>query len=457
MPRTESPQRLLSPAYAASTIGMCALIGFVAFEAMAVTTVMPTIARDLDGTGLYALSFAAPFAASVIGTVAAGLWSDRHGPVAALISSMVLFSLGLLICGTAPSMEILVGGRLVQGLGAGALTVGLYVLVGLVYPPALQPGIFAGFAAAWVLPSLFGPALAAFVADAVGWRWVFLGAVVLVIAAALLIAPALRGRCTDTGAAGGGGGSSRLAWATVGAIAVLALELTGSASGLAGLGAVGALAIAILAVGRLLPTGTLTGRSGLPSVIATRGLMSAGFFCAEAYIVFVLQERWGLTPGRAGIALSVVGVTWALASQLQARLGERVSHVRAMEVGSGLVLAGVLALAATVWLDGPAVLAGATYVLAGAGMGFGYPRTSVAMLDVSTDADRGSNSAALSIADSLGAALALSISGIVFAAAERREADPFLAVFVFAVALGVLGVLTSRRTTPASPGDGRHR
>ena len=173
---------------------MCALIGFVAFEAMAVTTVMPTVARDLDGADLYALSFAAPLASGVIGMVAAGLWSDRRGPVAPLIWSMVLFSVGLLICGSAPSMEILVGGRLVQGLGGGALTVGLYVLVGLVFPAVLQPGIFASFAAAWVLPALFGPALAAFVADAIGWRWVFLGAVIFVAAAALLIAPSLRGR-----------------------------------------------------------------------------------------------------------------------------------------------------------------------------------------------------------------------------------------------------------------------
>jgi predicted MFS family arabinose efflux permease len=234
-------------------------------------------------------------------------------------------------------------------------------------------------------------------------------------------------------------------------VAVLALELLGSARGVAGIGALGALVLVVLALTRLLPPGSLTGRPGLPSVIATRGLMSAGFFCAEAYIVYVLQEQWGLTPGRAGIALSVVGVTWALSSQLQARLGARVSHVRAMEVGSLLVLTGVLALAVTVWLDLPAILAGATYVLAGAGMGFGYPRTSVAMLDVSTDADRGSNSAALSIADSLGAALALSVSGVVFAAAQRQDANPFLAVFVFAIGLGLLGVVTSRRTAPVRP------
>ncbi|WP_107704710.1 MULTISPECIES: MFS transporter [Nocardioides] len=447
MSETAPSPRLLSPTYAAITIGVCALIGFVAFEAMAVTTVMPTVVRDLDGADLYALSFAAPLASGVIGMVAAGMWSDRRGPVTPVLWSMVLFSVGLLICGAAPSMEILVGGRLVQGLGGGALIVGVYVLVGLVFPPALQPGIFASFAAAWVLPALFGPALAALVADAFGWRWVFLGAVVFVAAAALLIAPSLRGRRTDSGVSEAGLG--RLAWASVGAIAVLALELLGSARGVSGFGALGALVLVVLALSRLLPPGALTGRPGLPSVIATRGLMSAGFFCAEAYIVYVLQEQWGLTPARAGIALSVVGVTWALSSQLQARLGARVSHVRAMEIGSLLVLAGVLALSLTVWLDGPALLAGATYVLAGAGMGFGYPRTSVAMLDASTDADRGFNSAALSIADSLGAALALSISGVVFAAAVREGANPFLAVFVFAIVLGVLGVLTSRRTAPA--------
>ena len=55
-------------------------------------------------------------------------------------------------------MEVLTAGRVVQGLGTGALIVSLYVVVGVVYPPALQPAVFASFAAAWVLPSLFGPA-----------------------------------------------------------------------------------------------------------------------------------------------------------------------------------------------------------------------------------------------------------------------------------------------------------
>ena len=93
-----APQRLLAPAYAATTIGMFALIAFVAFEALAVTTVMPTVADDLDGKSLYARAFAAPLASGVLGMVVAGGWSDRRGPATPLWASLAIFSLGLVVC-----------------------------------------------------------------------------------------------------------------------------------------------------------------------------------------------------------------------------------------------------------------------------------------------------------------------------------------------------------------------
>lgn len=450
MSTTTTPrERILSPTYAATTVAMFGLIAFVAFEAMAVATVMPTVARDLDGLDLYALAFAAPLASGVVGMVAAGAWSDRSGPVVPLLASLALFSTGLLVCGAAPTMDVLLVGRVLQGLGGGALTVGLYVIVGLVYPAALRPAVFASFAAAWVLPALFGPGLAAFVATTWSWRWVFLGAVALVALALALLAPALRrlephAEATETP-------RSRIWWAVLGAVAVLVLELLGSASGLPALGALVALGLVWLALGRLLPPGSRRLAPGLPAVIATRGLLSAVFFCAEAYIVYVLQDHWDVGPGRAGIALTCVGVVWAASSQVQSRLGERVSHQRAMLLGSTVVLLGVGALALTVLSldDGTrpsAVLPAAAYVLAGAGMGFAYPRTGVAMLEASTDRDRGFNSSALSVADSLGAALALSSAGALFAAADRSGHDPFLAVFTAAAALGVVGVVAAART-----------
>jgi MFS family permease len=445
----ERRQSILSPAYAATTVGMFGLIAFVAFEAMAVTTVMPTVARDLDGFSLYALSFAAPLASGVVGMVGAGMWSDRTGPVGPLLTSMALFSLGLLVCGAAPTMELLIVGRVLQGLGGGAMTVGLYVVVGLVYPSLLRPAIFASFAAAWVLPALFGPALAAWVSSAFGWRWVFTGTVALVVLAWALIAPALRHM--EPHQEGTRTPRTRLVWAMVGATAVLCLELLGSERGAAGIGALAALVLVVLALTRLLPAGSLAAARGLPAVVATRGLLSAGFFCAEAYIVYVLQDRWSLTPGQAGIALTLVGLVWALASQVQSRLGVRITHDRAMLAGTVVVLFGIAALVVSVavrvaGVDLPAAVPVAAYVLAGAGMGFAYPRTGVAMLAESTDRDRGFNSSALSVADSLGAALALSITGVAFAAVEHGGPDPFLVVFSIAAGIGALGVVAALRT-----------
>jgi len=437
---------VLAPAYAATTVAVFALIAFNAFEAMAVTTVMPTIARELDGMGLYALAFAAPLASGVVGMVAAGSWSDRRGPLLPLVVALSLFSLGVLTCGTAPSMEVFVAGRVVQGLGTGALIVSLYVVVGLVYPPDLRPSIFASFAAAWVLPSLFGPGLAVLVADAFGWRWVFLGVVALVLLAAALllpVAPTLRSATAaddDEESVAG----RRLVWAVVAAVSVLGVELLGT--GGHALLAFPAAALVLVALRPLTPPGTLVAGRGLPSVIGTRGLMSGAFFCGEAYIVLVLQDRWHLSPGGSGLALTVVGVVWATFSQVQARLGSRVTSERAMLVGCCTLLAASILMWLTVWQHWSAWLAGGAFVLAGAGMGFGFTRTGVAMLAASTELDRGFNSSALSIADSLGAALALSGSGLGFAAATAAGWDPFLAVFGIAIVGAAAALLTASRT-----------
>ena len=80
-----------------------------------------------------------------------------------------------------------------------------------------------------------------------------------------------------------------------------------------------------------------------------------------------------------------------------------------MQIGTAMLLVAAIALWLTVRLELPALMAGGAFVLAGAGMGLGFTRTGVAMLAASSDRDRGFNSSALTIADSIGAALALSL------------------------------------------------
>lgn len=435
------PETIFSGPYLSTTIGAFAMIVLVAFESMAVTTVMPEVARVLDGQALYATAFAAPFASGVVGMVAAGMWSDRSGPGKPLLVAFAVFSAGLAVCALAPSMEVLILGRILQGLGGGASTVVLYVLVGLIYPSRLQPPVFALFAAAWVLPALFGPYLAALIADAVGWRWVFGGTVFVVAGAVLLLIPVVR-RTDMVGVAEAEPATGRLLLAVLAAAAVLGVELLADWWPLA----LACAGIALATLTRLLPAGALVLRPGLPAVIATRGLLSASFFTAEAYIVYVLQEKWGMTAAAAGVALTCVGIIWALGSQAQART-KNVSDSTAMTAGSLVVLVGLTLIAVTVWIEPPAWTAIAMYVLAGAGMGYGYPRTGVAMLAASSDADRGFNSSALSIADSLGAALGLSLAGLLFAA-SKETTDPFGAVYTFAAVVAVLTVLAAARTRP---------
>lgn len=434
--------------YLLVTVGACALVFLGAFESLAVTTIMPLVSRELDGASLYALAFAGPLATGVIGMVAAGNWSDRRGPVGPLYTSVVMFVLGLLVAGTAGTMGILVVGRLVQGLGGGAMTVALYVVVARVYPPVLHAKIFAGFAAAWVIPSLIGPFAAGILAQATSWHWVFLGVVGLVVPALLMIIPALRGLHGPSEDTQEGKQKpwayGRLAWAGLAAVAVLGMNLGSGVPAVGGVLAVAAVVIALLAVRPLVPRGTLTARPGLPSVILSRGLVSAAFFGAEVYLPYLLVERYEFSPTFAGLTLTGGALAWAGASAVQGRLGGRLENQMAVRIGSLLVLGAVATTLVTTLFSWPAAVAIIGWISAGAGMGLMYPRLSVMTLALSTPDNQGFNSSAMSISDSLGGALALATTGIIFTALTTAGAS-FAGVFALTVVIAVAAVFIAPR------------
>lgn len=448
---TDTPTAgILGRPYLLATVGACALVFLSAFESLAVTTIMPLVSRDLDGAALYALAFAGPLATGVMGMVGAGNWSDRRGPAAPLYSSVALFVLGLLIAGTAGSMEILVVGRLVQGLGGGAMTVALYVLVARVYPPALHPKIFAAFAASWVVPSLVGPFAAGVVAQLSSWHWVFLGVVGLVVPALLMVVPAVRGMDSEPPADPVPWAFGRMGWAALAAVAVLGLNLSAEVPGVGGVIAAVALVLALVALRPLVPQGTLTARRGLPSVILVRGLASAAFFGAEVYLPYLLTERYVFTPTFAGLTLTGAALAWAGASAIQGRLGSRLADDLAIKIGASLVLVAILSTLATAAFALPAAVAIVGWILAGGGMGLMYPRLSVMTLALSTPQNQGFNSAAMSISDSLGGALSLAATGLVFAAFTTTNS--FAGVFALTAVIAVVGVVMAPRVA-ARPGS----
>jgi MFS family permease len=436
------------------SIGMCALITLAAFESLAVTTIMPGISDELNGASVYALAFAGPLAVGVVGMVLAGNWSDRSGPIGALNASVALFVIGLAVVGTAGTIGVFILGRLAQGLGAGGLTVALYVIIARVYPAVLHPAIFAAFAAAWVVPSLVGPVIAGLVAEQVGWRWVFLGVIVLVVAAMAMVVPALRSlrqeRSTGRKLPWNFG---RIGWSVLAAAAVLAVNLTSESEGFVlWVGPVIAAAIAVLALRPLLPTRTLTAARGLPTVILIRGLLAGSFFGAEIYIPYLLTDRYEFAASAAGLALTASGLTWAGASWVQSRFSKRLNHVLSIRIGATLLSLAVLSAAVTAALSLQPDIAIVGWALAGAGMGLMYPRTSVMTLEYSTVANQGFNSSALSIADSIGASISLAVTAIVFAVcAPLGGAWPFAGCFLLTTVLGLIALALAGRVA-----EGQH-
>ncbi|MGH3703484.1 MAG: MFS transporter [Agromyces sp.] len=436
----------LSKPYRWLSIGMFSLIFLAAFEAMAVTTIMPLVAEQLDGESLFALAFAVPLAAGIIGMVIAGNWTDRSGPLPSLLVSAALFVVGLVIAGTAVNMEVFIVGRFVHGLSGAAVIVPLYVIVGRVYPADLRARVFAGFAAAWVIPSIIGPALAGVVAETISWHWVFLGVIALVVpAAAMMLPPVLRVRDQVQGDPAVQWSISRVGWAVLTAAAALGVSLSKE------LGdpwrwvvAIAAIALAAFAARPLLPQGTLRAARGMPATVLLKLIVAGAFFGSEIYLPYLFIERYEFSPSLAGAVLTGAGVSWAVASWLQGRL-TRVSNTQAVVIGT-ILLAISLAVVLVVALFtlAPAI-AFTAWTLAGGAMGFMYPRFSVAVLALSPVSAQGFNSAALTISESLGAAIALAVTALVSSA---LGSGMFVADFAVTVAIALVAVLLASRVQP---------
>lgn len=434
-----APSRLWSPERRWPTTGILLLVTLFAFEAMGVGTAMPTMVRELKGEALYAWPFLANLAASIMATVFSGRLSDRRGPKPAILIGVVLFLAGLVVAGIAGNMAVLLAGRVLQGFGVGFLIVAVYVLIAVAYPEDSRPAVFGALSAAWVVPSLVGPAVAGWATEHLSWRWVFLAIIPLVLFGIVLLVPVLRKvpphaetppqrKYLPLAAVAVGLGVTGLSWSLQHRtwwMLVVALLLLAPALRI------------------LLPQGTLIARRGLPVTILARGLLAGTFFAVEGFIPLTLTVVHGYSPLEAGIPLTLSALGWAGASMWASRHPEIERHTL-VRTGFLFVATGVAAvtLIAPTW--GPAFLTPVLWAVAGAGMGMATSSVGVLMMAASPEADRGFNSAALQLSDMLFSATMIGLGGVLVVATAPTAG--VVALNLSMAALAVVGaVLTGPR------------
>lgn len=448
---TALPTSVFRGPHRATTVGLVIVVTLVAFEAMAIATAMPSAVRDLDGLAYYSWPFTAFLVTSVVGIVLCGDISDRVGAARPLLAGLAVFTAGLLIAGTAPVMAVFVLGRAIQGFGAGVVIVALYVVIAHAYEEDQRPKVFAAVSAAWVLPSVLGPAISGLISEHLNWRLVFLGLPPFILLGAVLLRSALRGLPHE--AAPRGDARSRVLLAVGAALGVALLQYAGQDVRWLALvpAAAGAVLLAV-SLPRLLPRGTLRLRRGLPAVVAFRGLLAGAFFGADAFIPLMLSEVHGFRPSLAGLPLTVAALGWTTGAWWQGRraTGERHQFIRAGFAFVALAVVGMAIIAlpgVNGWLAAP------VWILGGLGMGLAMPTISVLTMKYAPAGEQGFASSALQISDVLCGSVCIGVAGVLLVAVTGDGGTLSSAIVLanlLLATIAVAGALAARRARAAA-------
>ena len=437
--------------YQMLTLGLILGVTLVAFEALAVVTIAPRFAESLGGISLYGWVFSAYLLASLLGIVVAGRLADLRGPGLAFLLGLITFGLGLTAGGLAPNMETLILSRVLQGFGGGALSTTMYVVVNLAYPDELRPRMMALMSSAWVVPALIGPAGAGLIAEAASWRWVFLGAMPLLIATLILTVPTfkqLRSRHKHSG------GSARLLDAVgliLGAGLLLgSFEIPDPTLALATVVLSGVWTIRALS--RLTPRGTLGFAPGLPSVVATRGLFYGAFVGVEAFLALMLTSVHGYSLAVAGLAIASGALSWTAGSWLQERWDARSSgggRASRIVLGTAILSVGLaIQVAALYTTVVPVAVTVGGWLLAGLGIGLAHSTSSVLAFSFALKGQEGAVASSLQLAEQFTSAVSTGASGALFSAALElglHEREGILLALGLSLILVALGVVAARR------------
>ena len=416
-------------------------------------SLLPSAVADIGGQRFYAWVTTVYLVASVIAATTVHPALMRMGPRLAYLLGLTVFGVGSLGCALAPSMQVLLAGRTVQGL-AGGLLAGLgYAVINTALPSCLWTKASALVSAMWGVGTLIGPALGGLFAQLGLWRWAFGGLVVLTAAMAVLVPIVLPAR-DGSGASAPGIPAWSLALLGTAAMAVSAAGIPHDARGTAALVALGV----VLVVGfvlvdhrakaSVLPPSTF-GPGPLKWIYVTLGVMMAATM-VDMYVPLFAQRLAHLAPVVAGFFGAVLSVGWTVGEIASASVQNRRVIVRTVAFAPLVMAIGLAAGAVLVrngmapWLVGLWALA---LLITGAGIGIAWPHLSAwAMSSVDDPAEGPIAAAAINTVQLICGAFGAGLAGVVVNLTDTDDAAAARWLFAGFAVLAALAAIASFRS-----------
>lgn len=413
-------------------------------------SMLPSVIKDIGGERLYAWVTTLYLVGSVVAAAAVHAVLVRVGARSAYLLGLLSFGAGSVVCALAPTMEILLAGRTLQGMGGGLLAGLGYALINAVLPQSLWTRAAGLVSAMWGVGTLVGPAAGGMFAQFGIWRLAFGAMVVLTAAMAVLVTTVLAP----------GGGEHRgepikipvrsLLLLGAAALVVSAAQLPHNLILAAGLLATGGILVGVFlfadrraSAAVLPPSAFHPGREKW--IYLTLGLLMATTK-ANLYVPLLGQRLAHLAPVLAGFLGAALSTGWMISEIASASLS-RARVITGLVVAAPLVVSAGLTVAAFTRMShyNPAAV-GVVWALAllvvGAGVGASWPHLSAwAMSCVDDPTEGGTAAAAINTVQLISGAFGAGIAGLVMNTAMSAgvpAARSLFAVFAVFAAVGCL-------------------
>lgn len=394
-------------------LGMAVWTG--AADSLVTATIMPSVARELGGEGLFSWGVAGFMLGALLAGASAGRLSERLGLRLANCLAGLLLVIGCLLSALASDIYGFIGGRLVQGVGGGWLSGFAMVAVAFLFPERHVARVFALATSIWGIATIVSPLLGGLLADMGNWRWVFW----LFVGQSLLLMALSWTLLDDT---------ARSTSAKPVSIVQLGL-LCGSLVVLGFASNVGTLALsfALLAISLLLLVIYLRRENRIDHGLLPRGVVARGSSVGAGYLAMfamtmsltcylvyappLLQARFGLSPLHAGYLVAIPSMSWTLGGLLVSNFQAHSIRAWSIRAGGCCVLLGTASLAYTLGSGGLWAI-GVSAMLLGLGFGLSSSLLNRQILADLNDRDRAIGSSALTAVRQMGNAMGAALFGV---------------------------------------------